>query len=207
MTPLLFVFLMVLIGPLLVASWRASLFGLALQGVLLAWISLSRPWNVSTAIMFLDFALMRAVFAPWLLARVQWQTNAPRRNDVMPPNLFSWGIAGTLVLLAFRVAHTVVPGDLGTATRLAVAFSGVLFGFLVLATRDSTFSQIVGILRIENAIALFELGPPEEGPMVVQVALLGVFILTVLTLVFFLRQSATSQSEPDPDPLNEEPIL
>jgi hydrogenase-4 component E len=209
MTPLLFVFLVVLIGPLLVASWRASLLGLALQGGLLAWICLSRPWTWSTALLFCDFAAVRAILAPWLLAGAQRQLHAPQRNDMLPPNLFSWAASGALVLLAFRLAHTVIPQDGGTATQaavtVAVAGSGVLLGLMVLATQNSLFSQIVGILRIENAIALFELGSDHEPPAVVQGVLSAIFLLTVLTLVDFLRRSASPLAETAA--LNEEPNL
>jgi hydrogenase-4 membrane subunit HyfE len=111
-------------------------------------------------------------------------------------------MAGMLVLLAFRFAFTVLPSDTTAATHLAVAASGVLLGLLVLATQDSAFGQIVGFLRIENAIALFELGSTEQLPAAVQAALAAVFLLTVLTLALFLQRLAGVAGDP---PLTEAP--
>ena len=41
---------------------------------------------------------------------------------------------------------------------VAVATAGLLLGLLVLSTQTGPFSQMIGALRIENAIAVFELG-------------------------------------------------
>ena len=65
-------------------------------------------------------------------------------------------------------------------TLVAVAAIGILLGFLVLATQSSPFSQVVGALRIENAIALVELGSEHHAAEFgVKLALLAVFVATV----------------------------
>ncbi len=71
------------------------------------------------------------------------------------------------------------PGD--QRTLVAVAASAVLLGFLVLANQSGPFAQVIGALRIENGIALMELGI--EGhrlPWGIKLALELAFLGTVL---------------------------
>jgi hydrogenase-4 membrane subunit HyfE len=73
-------------------------------------------------------------------------------------------------------------------THVAVATSGLLLGLLVLATQSSTFGQILGVLRIEYAIALFELASGSEPGLPVQLGVTAVLFFSVMTLGGFLRK-------------------
>ncbi len=189
MTYLLVAFLIVLVGPLFIATWRTSLMGLALQGVLLTAIFLQRGWPVtaSGAILLLDLLILRSWFVPRYLHRILRSQSAPRRNDVIPANMLSWTLAGALVIGAFHFADLVSPEGGVEATHLAAATAALLLGFLVLGTENTTFSQITGVLRIENAIALFELGSPHLLPLPVQLGVTAILVLTVLVFGGFLR--------------------
>jgi hydrogenase-4 component E len=105
---------------------------------------------------------------------------SPERNDVIAPNLLSWTIALGFLLLAFRLADILVPDEGDLQMLVAVSTSALLLGLLVLSTRSGPFSQLVGLLRIENAIALFELGPERHhasiGVRICQTAVLLVSI-------------------------------
>ena len=72
MTPLLVAFLLAAGAPLLVATWRTSLLGLALQGALLAAMALERGWptTAAAAALLADLLLLRTWFAPRLLHRI-----------------------------------------------------------------------------------------------------------------------------------------
>lgn len=187
MTSLSIALLGVLLVPLFVATWRASLLGLACQGLLMAWIARklgADPLTLDGLLTLTDLAVVRGVVAPVLLYRVLRGQNRPARNDVIPPNLLSWTLALGLVLMSFNFAVALVPEYGEPRTLVAVATSALLLGFLVLASQAGTFSQIVGALRIENAIALFELGDPPSHSLV------GVRIgqsLVVLATIFFYR--------------------
>ena len=176
--------------PLFVGTWRTSLLGLGCQGFLMAWIAWTRgldPSQLGDWVLLADLVLVRGLAAPLLLRQVLRARNTPRRNDVIPPNLLSWTLALGVVLLAFKFAAALErePGE--PRTLLAVATSGLLLGFLVLSTQSGTFGQMVGALRIENAIALFELTgpsrPPEPGVRLAQLALIA---LTVLLFRWYL---------------------
>ncbi|BDG02562.1 hypothetical protein [Anaeromyxobacter oryzae] len=190
MTYLLVAFLAVAVAPLLVATWRTSLVGLALQGLLLTAIFLQRGWptTASGAVLLVDLLLLRTVFVPRHLYRILRRQNVPRRNDVIPANMISWTVAAALVYAGFRFSERVVPGGGEEAMHVAVVAAALLLAFLVLATQRRTFGLVVGVLRLENAIALFELGAAETLPLPVQLGVTGVLLLTVLTFGSFVTR-------------------
>jgi len=161
MSPVLVAFVGVLLVPLFVASWRLSLFGLAVQGLLMAWISYQQDPALSAPsawVGLFDLVVVRAIGAPLALYAVLRAQRATARNDLQAPNLMSWALAVALVLVAFRFADLLVPLEGDERSFVVGAAAGLLLGLLVLATQTGPFSQMVGALRIENAIALFELG-------------------------------------------------
>jgi hydrogenase-4 component E len=199
MTYLLIAFLVVAVAPLLIATWRTSLLALGLQGLLLTAMFLQRGWptTASGAVLLLDLVVLRTWFVPRTLHGILRGQNAPRRNDVIPANLLSWAVAATLVFVAFRFAARVCPEGGEAATHVAVATAALLLGFLVLATQRRTFGQVVGALRLENAIALFELSGGHALPLAVQLGVTGVLVLTVLTFGAFVRRLGAA---PAPSP-------
>jgi hydrogenase-4 component E len=190
MSPLLIALLGVLLIPLFVATWRTSLFGLGCQGIVMALVAYRLEPAPSTPgewLTLVDLGIVRGFAAPLALYTVLRARNAPARNNVIPPNLLSWTLALGMVLMSFSFAELLV-SDLGEQrTLVAVASSGVMLGFLVLATQSGPFSQMIGALRVENAIALLELGGERhEAPLGVQVGLLGVFVATIAFFRWYL---------------------
>lgn len=188
MNPVLIAFVGVLLLPLFVASWRLSLLGLALQAVLMAWSA----YELHPALdsfgawaTMVDLVLVRGLGAPLLLYAVLRSQGATARNDVIPPNLMSWTLAIALVLVAFRFADLLVPSEGAEHSFVAAASAAVLLGLLVLSTQTGPFSQMVGALRIENGIAMFELGGHHDPAM--QVAQTVILVLTILLFRWYLK--------------------
>jgi hydrogenase-4 membrane subunit HyfE len=183
MSPLLVALLGTLIVPLWVTSWRAALFGLGCQGVLMAAIAYSLHPQLAAAgswLELVDLALVRGLGVPCALYSLLNARGAPARQEVIPQNLLSWTMAFAIVLLSFSFAQTLVPEAGEQRTLVAVAASGVLLGFLVLATQSNPFRQVIGVLRIENAIALLELGSDHHAlEFGVKLGKLAVFVATV----------------------------
>jgi hypothetical protein len=99
----------------------------------------------------------------------------------------SWTLAITLVFVAFRFADLLVPAEGPEHGFVAAASASLLLGFLVLATQTGPFSQIVGALRIENAIALLELsGARRDDDIAMQAAQTAILIGTVLLFRWYL---------------------
>lgn len=165
MSALLIGMLGILLVPLFVASWRLSLLALAGQGLVMSWIGFQLDpglHHASTWLALVDLLLLRAFGAPLVLYLVLRSQRVLPRGDVQPPSLMSWTVAVAAVLISFRFAELMVPAYEPSAdqtqTFVAAATASLLLGFSILATQTGPFSQMVGVLRIENAIALFELG-------------------------------------------------
>lgn len=196
MSPLLIALLGVLLIPLFVATWRTSLLGLSCQGFLMAWIAYRMGPAPSTASEWLtlaDLTLIRGLGAPLLLYGVMYSKKAPARNDVIPPNLLSWALALGSILLAFNFSQTLVSEHGQQQTLVAVSAAGVMLGFLVLATQSDPFSQMIGAIRIENAIALFELGGERnQEPLAIQLGQIAVVAMTIAFYRFYLTGLSAS---------------
>ncbi|MDP1824098.1 MAG: hypothetical protein Q8L48_12675 [Archangium sp.] len=192
MSTLLMALLVAMVLPLFLGNWRASLFGLCCQGLLMAWIVVEgRPELASPDdwLTLVDLVLVRGLLAPFFLYEVLSAREAGARNDVIPPNLLSWTFAGVLVLVAFNFASSMVPEAGDERQTVAVATAGLLLGFLVLSTQSGPFSQMVGALRFENALALFELGGAShhDESILVHAGQLVVFLLTIGLFRWYLE--------------------
>lgn len=189
MNPVSIAFVGVLLMPLFVASWRLSLYGLALQGLLLAWTAYELHPAVDTVgawVTMFDLVVVRAIGAPAALFTVLRSHGISTRGGVIPPNLMSWTLAIALVVVAFRFADMLVPIEGNERAFVAGATAGLLLGLLVLATQTGPFSQMVGALRIENGIAFFELAAT-DNPLAMQIAQTLILIATVLLFRWYLR--------------------
>lgn len=200
MSSLALTLLGVYLVPLFVGTWRTSLLGLACQGFLMAWIAWTRGLDLAQPgawILLADLLLVRGLLAPLCLRQVLLARHAPRRHDVIPPNLLSWTLAMGVVLLAFKFAAALEPEAGAARTLLAVATSGLLLGFLVLATQSGTFGQMVGALRVENAVALFELAGAEHRPQApLALGQLALIVATVLLFRWYLSTHTAGAAEP-----------
>jgi hydrogenase-4 membrane subunit HyfE len=188
MTYLLLTFLFVLLGPLLTGNWKISMLALSAQGLLLGWMALHdvRHVSVDAVFAFVELILVRGLVVPRILYRILGAQGTATRNDVIPANFLSWSLAGGLVFLAFRFGGAVAGGSVLGTTHAAVAGAALLLGFLVLASGSTPASQIIGLLRIENAISLFALLLPAPHPLVVEVGVLLVSLGGAWFLVTFL---------------------
>ena len=199
MSPLLIALLGVLLVPRFVSSWRLSLAGLALQGLLTAWIAYRMEGSPASAAAWLtlfDLILIRGVGAPLALYGVLQARRAPPRNDVIPPNLLSWTLALGIVLISFNFSEVLTPEDGDPQTLVAVATAGLLLGFLVLATQSGPASQMIGALRIENSIALFELDGPPHETFWLQLGQVLIVLLTVGLYRWYLAHLPGADGKP-----------
>lgn len=178
MTAPLLLFLVAAVIPVFFAKIRSAPFWLTVQAVALAWIGMARhgelSWHAVAALA--EVLAVRAVVAP------QWLRHAIRRRaepnlDLMPSNLFAWTIAIALIVLAFGFGAPET-GDRQALTLGAVAATTAV-ALLLLAANDSPPAQLVAVLFMENALALFESLLPEPWPLPVHAALGSVYLLTV----------------------------
>lgn len=151
---------------------------LALQALALGWITITNAGELSVhaVLVGVEVLLVRAILVPHLLRRaLRKQSNA--RISLMPSNLFAWIIAVMLIILAFKFGDG-ARAD-ARALTLGVVAATVVIAFLILSTNQEPKAQLVAVLFMENALALFETLMPEPWPLTVHLAISAVYILTV----------------------------
>lgn len=159
---------------------------LSLQALALGWITLNQHQDLDTHALQagLEILLIRAWLVPHLLRRTLARS-AAAELDVMPSNLFAWGAAVALIILAFQFGDG-ARADVRALT-LGVAAATVMVSFLVLATNHEPVAQLVALLFMENAMALFESLMPERWPLPVHIAISGVYVGTVAVGSWLIR--------------------
>ncbi|MDD5478272.1 hypothetical protein [Rhodoferax sp.] len=159
---------------------------LSLQALALGWITLNKHHELDFHALEagLEILIIRAWLVPHLLRRTLACTRAAE-HDVMPSNLFAWGVAVALIILAFQFGDG-ARADVRALT-LGVAAATVTIAFLVLATNREPVAQLVALLFMENALALFESLMPEPWPLPVHVAVSSVYVGTVAVGSWLIR--------------------
>ena len=164
---------------------------LSLQALALGWISLTRhnELNAHVLVAGLEVLLVRAWLVPNLLRRAIAE-QAGKRQDLMPSNLFAWAIAVVLIVVAFKFGDG-ARADVRALTLGVVAATATI-AFLVLATNREPAAQLVALLFMENALALFESLMPEPWPLPVHLAISGVYISTVAVGGWLVKGQSSS---------------
>lgn len=178
MTLALVAFLAAAVIPVFFGKLGSAPWWLALQAAALAAAGFVRQdepgWHEGLALA--EVLLLRAALAPRLLKKVVEQRQLAH-VDLMPSNLLAWAIAIALIVLAFEFGAPPLGGH--QAMTLGTVAATVAVSLLLLAANDSPPAQLVAVLFMENAIALFELLLPAPWPLPVHAALSLVFVGTV----------------------------
>jgi hydrogenase-4 component E len=176
-----------------VTLWRRSLRGivraLAIQGLALACVAIVvglHQHDAGLVVVGLLVLAAKAVVVPMLIARVVRSDPGSRETQPLVNVPASLVAAGALTFLAFAASRSVTSLVPTTAGRLIpVGLASMLVGFFGLVTRRKAVSQIVGILLVDNGIALVAFLATAGVPLLVELGasldvLLAVIVLRVL---------------------------
>lgn len=174
---------------------------LSLQALALGWITLNKhhELDVHTLEAGLEILILRAWVVPRLLRSTLADTHVAE-HDVMPSNLITWGVAVALIILAFQFGNG-ARADVRSLT-LGVIAATVTMAFLLLATNREPVAQLVALLFMENALALFESLMPEPWPLPVHLSLSMVYLGSVAVGSWLIRGTDPSHATA-PQPIEE----
>jgi len=177
-----------------VTLWRRSLGAivraLAIQGLALGCVAMViglHQHDVGLIIVGLLVLGAKAIVVPALITRVVRADPRSRETQPLVNVPASLVAAGALTFLAFASTRSVTSLVPTAAGRLIpVGLSAVLVGFFALVTRRKAVSQIVGILLVDNGVALVAFLATAGVPLLVELGasldvLLAVIVLRVLT--------------------------
>ena len=171
--------------------WRQSLTAsirlLAVQGAALAGLVATLGIEehsaevVGVAVMVL---LIKSVAMPWALARTARMTGAVREESPLINPTAGLLVAAVLSVMAYVISVPIVAVVSGpAASAVPIGLALMLTGFLVMLTRRSALSQLIGFVMLDNGIATVAFLTSGGVPLVVE---LGV-TLDVLLVVLILR--------------------
>jgi hydrogenase-4 component E len=147
---------------------------------------------------------LKVVLIPWMLRRVH--RLVPDAVETRPLVNISSSIlaAAGLTLLAYAAARPLVavaPSASAQATPVGIA--AVLIGFFLAATRQRAISQIIGVLLIDNGIAVVAFLATGGVPLVVEFGVTADLALAVLVLQVLTTRLHTTFGAGDLDELRE----
>jgi len=145
---------------------------------MLGWNGIAQHADISNHMILtlLEVIVVRVCVVPLFLRRTIRRMAEPDL-DLMPSNLFAWVIASALIVLAFDFGDASAANS--GAFALGVVGATVTIALLILSTNKSPAAQLVALLFMENALALFESLLPEPWPLPTHAALSAVYIGTV----------------------------
>lgn len=193
MTLALVAFLLAVIVPVFFGKIRSAPFWLSMQALALGWVGVVHHGVFSghALVALLEVSIVRGVIAPQLLRRAI-RGRAEPNLDLMPSNLFTWAIAIALIVLAFQFGAPAMSDR--QALALGVVGATVAVSLLLLSTNESPPAQLVAVLFMENALALFESLLPAPWPLPVHATLSAIYLLTVGVACWLI-----GRPEPVPD--------
>jgi hydrogenase-4 membrane subunit HyfE len=178
MTLPLIAFLFAAVVPVFFGKTRAAPLWLAVQSLALGWNGVAHHGELSShaLVTLIEVLIVRAAVAPLLLRRAI-RLRAEPNLDLMPSNLFAWAIAIALIVLAFEFGAPAMTDR--QAFTLGAIGATVAVALLLLSTNNSPPAQLVAVLFMENALALFESLLPEPWPLPIHAALGAIYLATV----------------------------
>lgn len=184
--------------PVFFGKLAATPSWLSVQALALGWMTFNAHPQLDGHVVAVGLEIL--VVRGWLVPRLLRHTLSQRAAsiDLIPSNLFAWGVAVALIILAFRFGDGARADT--RALTLGVIAATVTIAFLVLATNHEPAAQLVALLFMENALALFESLMPNPWPLPVHVAIGSVYVGTVAVGGWLIRGQEAAHGTPPPPP-------
>jgi hydrogenase-4 component E len=174
---------------------RAIVTMLRLQGVSLAVVAgvlAAHQHDAGLAVTALLVLAVKGFVVPGLLRRVVRRDPGSRETAPLVNVPASLVFAAALIVLSYVVSANITALAPSVATRLVpIGVATVLVGYFMLVTRRRAVSQIVGLLLVDNGIALVTFLLTAGVPLVVELgAALDVLLVVVVLQVLAVNISS-----------------
>lgn len=149
-------------------------------------------------------AVLRGLALPGLVRRAVGGVNEHREVESLINIPASLLLASLLTLVAYATTRSIVALDETPQVRaLPIGFAVALIGMLVIAARRKAVLQIVGVLMLDNGIALVVFLGTSGVPLAVELGIASDVLLAMLILQVLTTRIRTKFGATDLDQLRE----
>jgi hydrogenase-4 component E len=161
----------------------------AIQGLLLGLLTLlvhADDIRLRTLLLALGSTVVKAGFFPWLLRRAVRETDV--RRGVEPFVGYTLSVLMGMLLLGLAIwmsSRLPLPSSQAGSLVVPVAFFCIFAGLLLVVSRKTALSQVLGYLVLENGVYTFGIALAYEQQLMVELGILldllvGVFVMGII---------------------------
>lgn len=168
-----------------------AIYAVAAQSVLIALAGVvlgAATGNVDLFIVAAITLVVKAIGLPWLLLRVIRRVGVRREIETVVPITATLAVAAGIVVLAFRLSSSLgAVRQAITGNALPVGIALTLIGVLVMMSRRTAMTQMVGLFASENGIFFTAMAVSQGMPLIIEIGvvldvILGALVMGVLVL-------------------------
>lgn len=191
-------FIIAVLFPLFVSSWRAAFLGIGLQGMCLAVLRWDQhpEFQLTLFLQLIDLVIIRSLVTPLVFLRLLKKFQKNLEFELIPANLITWISALSLLSLSFSFGYHLYSNNLGLTLHTCAMAIAILIGLFILSVQVDILGQMIGLLYIESGISLFEIGGHHE-PWFIQLSISLIFLWMLFLFSQFLNKFHRIEVNPE----------
>ena len=140
---------------------------------------------------------VKATLLPWVLHWVVRRMNVRREVEPVIPIAATLALAVAIVVMSFQLSASLGPVRQAiTGNALPVGIALTLTGVLVMATRRTALTQMVGLFASENGIFFTAMSVTEGMPLIIEIGvILDVILAALVMTIMVLRVRSTVDAD------------
>ena len=140
---------------------------------------------------------VKAIALPWLLLWVIRRMDIKREVEPVIPDLATLSLAVMFVVMAFHLSSSLVSVRQSiSGNALPVGIALTLNGVLVMATRKTALSQMVGLFASENGIFFTAMAVTKGMPLIIEIGvILDVILAALVMTIMVLKVRSTVDAD------------
>jgi hydrogenase-4 component E len=171
----------------------AQSFFIAIAGAVLA----TSTGNIDLWVIAGVTLAVKAIMLPWVLHWVVRRMNVRREVEPVIPNAATIVLAVAVVVMSFDLSTslgTVRQAITGNALPVGIAIT--VLGVLVMATRKTALTQMVGLFASENGIFFTAMAVTQGMPLIIEIGVtLDVILAALVMTILVLRVRSTVDAD------------
>ncbi len=140
---------------------------------------------------------VKATLLPWVLHRVVRRMDVRREVEPVIPIAATLALAVVIVVASFQLSASLGPVRQSiTGNALPVGIALTLTGVLVMATRKTALTQMVGLFASENGIFFTAMSVTAGMPLIIEIGvILDVILAALVMAIMVLRVRSTVDAD------------